>query len=201
MHELVAALRAGGLVVYPTETVYGIGTALSAGQAGLERVRAAKRSPPGRPYLLVAADTPTAFALWSRSVPAAVRLAAEVWPGPLTLIGPARAGLPPGLLGEHDGEPTISVRVPGDAWLRELLAALGEPLVSTSANVAGAPAPRAFEDVDLAALKPDHAVDRGACAGGVPSTVISVLTEPPTLVRSGAVNVLSIPLLASEGAH
>ncbi len=200
MEALLRVLRDGGLVVYPTETVYGIGTALSAGQAGVERVRAAKGSPPGRPFLVVAADAAMAFSLWSRIPDAAHALADEAWPGPLTLIGPAREGLPPGLLGERDGEPTISVRVPGDAWLRRVLTSLGEPLISTSANRAGEPPPGAFEDVDLDALRPDHAVDRGRCAGGTPSTLIDLLTDPPTLLRRGALNVLSIPLLGSEGA-
>jgi L-threonylcarbamoyladenylate synthase len=188
--RLVAALRSGALLVYPTETVYGIGTALSAGEAGLERTRAAKRSPPGRPYLLVAADPETAFSLW-RELPAAARdLAARAWPGPLTLVGAARPGLPPSLLGRDDFAPvapTVSVRVPGEPRLLALLRALGEPLVSTSANLAGAPPPVRFEDVQVSDLAPDLAIDGGPCPEGEPSTLVSVVAPgPPRLLRAGA---------------
>lgn len=186
----VAALRAGGLVVHPTETVYGIGTALSAGEPGLVRVRRAKRCAPGRPFLLLASDEEEAFALWAEVTAAARDLARRAWPGPLTLVGPAGCGLPPSLLGREryrgSWVHTLSVRVPGDPFVRELLAALGEPIVSTSANVSGMPPPATFAEVDLEALAPDLAIDRGRCPAGTPSTVLSVLTDPPTLLRAGA---------------
>ncbi|MEE2830472.1 MAG: Sua5/YciO/YrdC/YwlC family protein, partial [Myxococcota bacterium] len=112
--EAAATLRRGGLVVYPTETVYGIGTALSAGDAGGARVRAAKGSPAGRPFLLLAASTEASLALWSEVPPWARELAAEAWPGPLTLVGPAREGLPACVTGTAaDGRASLAVRVPG----------------------------------------------------------------------------------------
>ncbi len=184
--DAVACLRRGGMVVLPTETVYGLHVALSAGDPGITRIRAAKGSPPGRPFLLLAVDREQAFGLWSGVPEAARELAARAWPGPLTLIGPARDGLPEEILGWVDGQPTVSVRVPGDPWLIELLEELGEPIVSTSANRAGEPPPVSFEDVELAALAPDLAIDRGRCTGGVPSTIYDVVADPPALVRAGA---------------
>lgn len=172
-------LRAGGVLVYPTETVYGIGVALSADVSAVAR---AKRSPPGRPYLVVAADEAMARALWTEPPPP--ELAAH-WPGPLTLVGPARAGLPPEVLGESGGAPTIAVRVPGDPWLRALIAEVGEPIVSTSANLAGAPPPVAFADVDLDALRPGLAIDRGRCGGGRPSTLVDFVCKPWKILRPG----------------
>lgn len=185
LDPVVAVLRAGGLLVYPTETVYGLGVAVSAGDEGIARIRDAKGSPPGRPFLVLAADLRRAFALWSVVPPLARRLAEAAWPGPLTLIGAARPGLPPSLLGDHEGTPTLSVRVPGDARLRALLSNLGDALVSTSANPAGEPAPHRLEDVALDALAPDAVVDGGDCPGGAASTLVS-LVGAPRIVRSGA---------------
>lgn len=186
MEAAVAALAAGGVVVLPTETVYGLSVALSAGEPGLERIRRAKGSPPGRPWILLAADATAAFSLWGRVSPAIRELAGRAWPGPITLVGPARDGLLRGLLGSSGGVPTVSVRVPGDPWLRELLAALGEPIVSTSANRAGTSPPATIDQVDVVAMAPDLAVDRGRRPGGIPSTIVDVVVSPPRLLRAGA---------------
>ena len=184
--EAVATLRGGGLLVYPTETVYGIGTALSAGEAGIARVRAAKQSPAGRPFLVLTSDVTSAFGMWSEVPSAARALAEKAWPAPLTLIGPARSGLPKGLLGQGlGGVATVAVRVPAHPWLLDLLVELGEPLLSTSANLAGGPAPVAFKDVPLGGLAPDLAIDRGPCVGGEPSTLVSCLEPLPVVLRQG----------------
>jgi len=187
----VSVLRGGGMLVYPTETVYGIGVALSSGTAGVERVRQAKRSPAGRPYLLLAAGAEQAFALWSEVPGTARRLAERHWPGPLTLVGRASSGLPCSLLGSADSGDgrieTVSVRVPGDARIRDLLVALGEPLLSTSANLHGVQPPVDFDQVDLEALQPDLAIDAGRCEGGLPSTLLSLVGSRPELLRSGPV--------------
>jgi L-threonylcarbamoyladenylate synthase len=189
--EALAVLRRGGVLIYPTETVYGIGTALSAGEGGVERVRAAKGAPAGRPYLLLVADSASAFALWSRVPASAHQLAALHWPGPLTLIGPAGSGLPASLLGntklENEVVQTVSVRVPGDDRLRGLLRDLGEPLLSTSANRSGQPAPVSFDAVTTQNLAADLAIDAGDCSSGTPSTLVSLLQDPPLVVRQGSV--------------
>ena len=74
---------------------------------------------------------------------------------------------------------------PGDPWLLELLTALAEPLVSTSANRVGQAPPVRFDQVPLSALEPDLAVDRGPCPGGTPSTLVSLLEDPPRVLRQG----------------
>jgi L-threonylcarbamoyladenylate synthase len=182
----VEVLRNGGLLVYPTETVYGLGTALGAGDDGVTRVRRAKGSPMGRPFLVLVAEASRAFALWSRVSPLARRLADSAWPGPLTLIGPARNDVPLSLAGrDRDGSPTLSVRVPGDARLRALLDLLDDALISTSANRAGEPSAHRLEDVPIDALRPDLVIDGGDCPGGPPSTLIS-LVDSPRVVRLGA---------------
>ncbi len=173
-------------MVHPTETFYGIGTALSAGDAGVDRVRVAKRAPGGRPYLLLAADTEMAFTLWTEASPQARELAERAWPGPLTLVGPARDGLPGSLLGSLAGAASVSVRVPGLASARALSKSLGEPFVSTSANRSGQPPPTSFDEVDLEALAPDLALNGGTCPGGEPSTLVSVVGERLEVLREGA---------------
>ena len=184
---VAAAFSAGHLVVYPTETVYGLGTSLASGEAGVERVRAAKGSPPGRPYLVLVSSVEAALALWSGDVASHLALLQRAWPGPVTFVAPAAVGLPRSLLGSADGVPTLSVRVPGHEPLRAMLAALGEPVLSTSANRAGEPPPARFEDVDLARMQPDLAADGGPCAGGSPSTLISLAGAAPRVLRPGPV--------------
>lgn len=192
--DVLATIRGGGLFVYPTETVYGIGVALSAGADGIERVRAAKRSPPGRPYILLAATTEMAFSLWSEVPLVGQMLGWSEWPGPLTLVGRARDGLPAGVLGSvqvpgvdtMESVPTVSVRVPGDPALRQLISRLGEPILSTSANLAGAPTPVAFADLDLDGLAPDLVLQTERCPGGIPSTLLTIVEDPPRVLRQGA---------------
>jgi len=188
--DALTLVRGGALTVYPTETVFGIGVALSAGDDGVERVRAAKGSPRGRPFLVLAASVEMAFELWSE-VPAVARiLAASAWPGPLTLVGPARDGLPSSVLGSHEGPDgllsTISVRVPGDSALRQFIGRLGSPLLSTSANPAGAPPPVQVGELRLDSLAPDLLLSAASCPGGEPSTVLTTLSDPPQILRQGA---------------
>jgi len=188
--EALTSLRSGGVLVYPTETVYGIGLSLSAVERNLERLRRIKGSPANRPYLLLVADSDQAFSLWSSLPEPAVELAERYWPGPLTMIGPAASGLPATLLGsvEVDGvvTATVSVRVPGDERIRELITRLGEPLLSTSANRRGSSPPVDFSSVDVEQLAPDLAIDAGPCVGGEPSTLVSLMSARPRVLRQGA---------------
>lgn len=188
--EALAHLRDGALCVYPTETVFGLGVVLSAGDAGVARVRAAKGTQGERPFILLAGSPAMAYSLWTEVPPIALLLGTSVWPGPLTLVGPARPGLPQGVLGSVPGPDgpiaTVSVRVPGDAALRQLIGRLEEPLLSTSANLAGGPAVTVRDELALDALAPDLFLEAPSCAGGVPSTVLTTLEDPPRILRAGA---------------
>lgn len=181
--EAAALLRAGGLVVYPTETFYGLG-ALATLPAALDRLASAKLRPPGKPLPLVAADARTAFALWDR-VPDAARVLAEAfWPGPLTLVARAAPGLPRSLT--MDG--TVGVRVPGSPVARELCRLAGGAVVSTSANPSGGEPPATVGQLDPGLLeRVDGVLDGGPCPGGLPSTVVAVDGEVPRIVRAGAI--------------
>ena len=179
-----AVLRRGGLVVYPTETFYGLG-ALARNPAALERLARAKLRPEGKPLPLLAADlaqVEEVAVLEGR----AARLAARFWPGPLTLVLPARPDLPAEITA---GTGTVGIRVPGSALARALARAAGGALVSTSANPSGGPPPARADEVSPALRGAvDHVLDGGPTTGGLASTVVVVEGEVVHLVRAGAVS-------------
>ena len=183
--EALAALAAGEAIVYPTETFYALGVdALS--PRPLERLFAIKGRENDKPVALIAADSAMAFTV-AGEVPAQARVLAEAfWPGPLTLVLPARAGIPAVLIGADGG---VGVRVSSHPIARALAAALRRPLTATSANLAGEPpavelraARRAFAD------KVKVFVKGGRLAGGAPSTVVAVDRAGMRVLRPGAVS-------------
>jgi L-threonylcarbamoyladenylate synthase len=178
----VALLLRGALLVYPTDTLYALGgRALDA--AVVERLRAVKRREQGKPLPLVAADPDQAREL-CRAWPAlAQALAERFWPGPLTLVLPAAAGLPAGVTAGGD---SVAVRVPGLALTRVLCASAG-PLVSTSANPSGGPPARTCQEA-AATLGAAAALALDAGPGqDAPSTIVDVSAAAPRLLRAGAV--------------
>jgi L-threonylcarbamoyladenylate synthase len=183
--DALAALAAGEAIVYPTETFYALGAdALSL--KALERLFAIKGREPGKPVALIAADLTMAFAV-AREVPAGARVLAEAfWPGPLTLVLPARDGIPAALIGVDGG---VGVRVSSHPMARALAAGLGGPLTATSANLAGEP-PAVEPDAARRALgdKVEVFVEDGRLAGGAPSTVVAVDGAGMRVLRPGAVS-------------
>jgi L-threonylcarbamoyladenylate synthase len=181
--EAAALLRRGGILVYPTETFYGLG-ALAGDSSALARLARAKLRPAGKPLPLLAADVEQVEAIAELSGEAA-RLAARFWPGPLTLVLPARPGLADEITA---GTGTVGIRVPGCVAARALAAAAGGALVSTSANLAGGAAPARVEELDPAIRAAvDGVLDAGPTPGGLPSTVVAVGRDGPYLIRAGAV--------------
>lgn len=180
-----ATLRAGGLVAFPTETFYGLGAAVSRPDA-VERVFAAKGRPAAMP-LLVLVDSEAMAAAIADVPPAARPLMGRHWPGPLTLVMPARAHLAAAVTA---GTGTVGVRLPAHAVARALVTAVGEPVTAPSANVTGAPPVTTAAEV-LAAFDGaiDMVLDGGPTPGGPPSTVLDVTVVPPRVLRAGAVPV------------
>lgn len=176
-------LRGGGIVAYPTETFYGLG-ALASSREALARLAAAKLRPEGKPLPLLAADREMVAGVVARLGPAAAALADRFWPGALTLVLPAAAGLAP----EIAVAGTVGVRVPGSAAARELSRLAGGPITSTSANLAGGPPPIRPADLDPGLLRRiDAVLDGGETPGGLPSTVVAVEQGGVRLLRAGAV--------------
>jgi L-threonylcarbamoyladenylate synthase len=185
IRDALTALAAGEAIVYPTETFYALGVDALSTDA-LERLFAIKGREPGKPVALIAADSAMAFAV-AREIPAQARALAEAfWPGPLSLILPAREGIPAALIGADGG---VGVRVSSHPIARALAAGLQRPLTATSANLAGESpavepesARRAFGD------KVKVFVEGGRLAGGAPSTMVSVTRTGIRVLRAGAVS-------------
>jgi L-threonylcarbamoyladenylate synthase len=183
IERLAALLRGGGVIAYPTETFYGLG-ALAGDGAALARLARAKGRPEGKPLPLIAADGAMVEQVASLG-PVARRLAGRFWPGPLTLVLPARPGLPEPITG---GTGTVGIRVPGSEVARALCRAAGAPIVSTSANPSGGPPPASAAALDAALVaRIDGVLDAGATPGGRPSTVVRIDGERLTLLRDGAI--------------
>jgi len=186
--DALEVLRAGGIVALPTDTVYGIAVASTA-EDGIERLFAAKDRPPERAVPLLVADVEQAAEIGQLG-PAARALAADLWPGGLTLVLPRRPDRPPPVALKSGGLPepeTIGVRVPAHDAPRALARALG-PLPTTSANRSGEPEAR---DADAIAAALGSAValilDAGPASGGPPSTVVDASGAVPRILRHGVI--------------
>jgi L-threonylcarbamoyladenylate synthase len=186
--EIIAAaarvLRAGGLVAFPTETVYGLGAnALDA--TAVQRIFTAKGRPANNPLIVHVAATAevSALAEWSDT---AQRLADRFWPGPLTLVLPRRAVVPDVVTA---GGPTVAVRWPSHPVAQALIRAAGVPLAAPSANRSTQVSPTRAEHV-LIGLdgRIEMILDGGPTPGGLESTVLDLTATPPRLLRPGLVS-------------
>lgn len=179
----VSALKSGELVVYPTDTVYGLGAA-AGNEEAVRRLFAAKGRAPSKALPLLVADA--MMAAWAADVtPVAHNLMAALWPGALTIVMRRLDSFHSAALA---GGETVALRVPDHDFARRMIAVLGEPVVGTSANRSGgravvSAAEAAFQFGDMVALTVD-----GGRAAGVESTVVDITLEGgPAIVREGAV--------------
>ena len=187
--QAVQVLGAGGIVACPTETFYAL-AADALQEAALQRLMEIKGRPADKAMLVLVADQDMVREVAEDIPPAAAQLMAHFWPGPLTLILPARPGLPRPLTGPTR---TIGVRQSGHPLARRLCRLYGRPLTGTSANLAGqAPLTRASQvQQELGALI-DLILSDSPCPGGLPSTILDVTAKPPRLVRPGAVALVEL---------
>ena len=198
VEEVRALLLAGGIVALPTETFYALAVYPFERKA-LGRLFTLKARSPEKP-VLVLVGAPEMLAQVAATVPpAGARLMARFWPGPLTLILPARPGLPGWLTG---GTGTVGVRQPRQAVTCRLLASLGFPVTGTSANRSGRPGLLGAQEV-AREFGPgvDLVLDAGPCPGGLPSTIVDVTAAPPRLVRAGAVPLARLTEVVPEMVH
>jgi L-threonylcarbamoyladenylate synthase len=181
----IEALRSGEVVVYPTETFYGMGVdALS--PAALDRLFALKGREPGKPVALIAADAPSAFELAREVSEVARRLADAFWPGPLTLVLPARDDLPAPLIGPDGG---VGVRVSSHPIARALAEGLGRPITATSANLAGGqPATTLGEARNTFGAKVKVYLEGGKLMASAASTVVACDRNGWRVLRAGAIS-------------
>lgn len=191
--QVAAHLGAGGLLGYPTETVYGLGS--RAVQQDVAALAALKGRAPGKPFLLLISDRKMAEGQGLAFNASADALARAFWPGPLTLVLPGGSGRLPDLLRGPEGG--IAVRWTSHTGIARLVAALAAPLTSTSANIPGSqPAPGAAaivrdfrEAVDAGRLL---VLDGGVLGNRPPSTVVDCTQPGARMVREGAVTLAEL---------
>jgi L-threonylcarbamoyladenylate synthase len=177
-------LRAGGLVAFPTETVYGLGAnALDA--AAVARIFTAKGRPANNPLIVHVAETADVLRVASEWPEVAARLAERFWPGPLTLVLPRRPELPDIVTA---GGPTVAVRLPAHPVARELIHLAETPIAAPSANRSNRLSPTRARHVlcDLDG-RIDMLLDGGPTPGGIESTVLDLASRPPRLLRPGLI--------------
>jgi L-threonylcarbamoyladenylate synthase len=201
--EAVALLRAGGLVAFPTETVYGLG-ADALNSTAVRKIFAAKGRPHDHPLIVHVADA-AQLSVWAREVPpAAQRLARAYWPGPLTIILKRAASVPDVVTG---GQDTIALRVPSHPVAQALLRAFGGGIAAPSANRFGRVSATSAEHVRREFGDTVQCVlDGGACEVGIESTIVDLSGAQPALLRPGQVSAeqleqtLGVALVAPDSA-
>lgn len=187
--EAAAVLRRGGLVAFPTETVYGLG-ANALDSDAVSRIFAAKGRPANNPLIVHFADVGQVERVAADWPEQAARLAERFWPGPLTLVLPRREGVPDIVTA---GGPTVAVRVPAHPVAQALLAAVDLPIAAPSANRSNRLSPTRAEHVlrDLDGLV-ELILDGGATQGGIESAVLDLTAHPPRLLRPGLIGPAAI---------
>jgi L-threonylcarbamoyladenylate synthase len=182
MNRALAVLKAGGLVAFPTDTVYGVGALASDGEA-VEAIYTAKDRPVEKAIPVLLGEASDLVRVGTEIPNSAYRLAARFWPGPLTILVPKRADLPDAV----SSTPTVGVRVPDHEVARALLRAAG-PMAVTSANISGGPSPVTAQEV-LEQLRGRISliIDGGRTPGGVPSTLVDCTTPELQILREGPI--------------
>ena len=184
VNRAIVILKRGGIVAYPTDTVYGLGAGMTSLSA-VERIFEVKSRPKGMALPLLVADGEQIRQV-ARSIPeAAWRLVEEFMPGALTIVLPKSSSVPDIITG---GGLTIAVRIPNHPVPLALIRGLGKPIVGTSANLSGHPSPLTAAEVRAQiGDRVDLIIDGGKCPGGIESTVVDLTTETPIIRRAGAI--------------
>lgn len=183
IERAVAVLRHGGVVAFPTDTVYGLG-AHSGIAVAIEKLFQVKERERLKAIPLLIARAEDLSTVAAQVPEIAWRLAERFWPGPVTLVVPRAATVLDVLTG---GAPSVAVRVPAHEIALQLIAKLDAPLAATSANLSGQPETVTAKEVREALGERVRLIlDGGRCPGGVASTVIDVTVSPPSIRRRGA---------------
>ncbi|MBI4515630.1 MAG: threonylcarbamoyl-AMP synthase [Deltaproteobacteria bacterium] len=197
LEAALAALRRAEPIVYPTETLYGLGVDATSA-AAVSKLLALKVRAEGKPIAVLVSDRSMLDQLAARVTPLAERLIARFWPGPLTLVVTARHSVSPLLTGVTG---TIGVRISSHPTATALVRGLGRPLTTPSANPAGATPPATIAQArgyfgDRVAVY----LDGGTLSGGVASTVVEVTTAEVRVLRAGAITDAALRAALAEAA-
>lgn len=188
-------LREGGLVLFPTETVYGLGANIYRHDAIL-RIFSIKGRPADNPIIVHIHDRGETEELWTDVTPIAERLMERFWPGPLTLVYFRKQSVDGAITAGLD---TVSVRMPSNTIAHELLRLASVPVAAPSANLSGRPSITAFSEtkMEMGGMV-DYIIDGGRCRYGVESTVLDITGKEPVVLRPGAVSLESIRKVAGK---
>lgn len=188
IEEIVASLKEGQVIVYPTETVYGLGCDAT-NAAGVEKVFQIKQRQRNKPVLVVAGDE-SMMMQYVQWTPTLEKISSTYWPGPLTVVAQTKRGvtLPDGVVA---GDGTIAFRITNHHIAKEISEALGKPLVSTSANISSQVSPSDIDGVlsmfEHSDVQPDILIDAGTLPHRTPSTIVRVTNETVEVLRQGEV--------------
>ena len=187
--EAVRHFKKGDIVIFPTDTLYGIGCVLS-NEKSIEKLYALRKTPLSKPTPILTASLDQA-SLYGKFDRTAASIAKTFWPGALTIVVKARKTVPEIIQGETG---TIGIRVPKFTWLGNLIQSVGEPIVASSANLHGRSTPISFAQIDRKLLSlVDYAIDLANLDDFLPmlkkpSTVVDLTKIPYQIVRVGALS-------------
>jgi L-threonylcarbamoyladenylate synthase len=185
LEQAVSILKQGGIVAFPTDTVYGLGAAVSLPQA-VARVYEIKERPKNMPLPLLLADKSQIEEVAEPVPPIAWLLAAKFLPGALTMVLLKSKAVPDIVTG---GGKTVAIRIPAHPIPLALIRGVGTPIVGTSANLSGKPSALTAEEVYTQLDgKVDLIIDGGRCPGGRESTIVDLSGETPVVLREGAIS-------------
>ncbi|MGL4791783.1 MAG: L-threonylcarbamoyladenylate synthase [Anaerotignaceae bacterium] len=184
INEAAGILQRGGLVAFPTETVYGLG-ANGLSSCACKKIYEAKGRPSDNPLILHIGDLKQLETIVSNIPPMAEKIMKEFWPGPLTMIFPKKDCVPNLVTG---GLNTVAVRFPSNKIAMELIKAANLPIAAPSANSSGKPSPTKFSHVEYDMMgKVDMIIDGGTADFGLESTIVDVTGDVATILRPGAI--------------
>ena len=196
----VEVLQRGGIIVYPTDTIYGLG-ADPFNAESVARLQGAKQRFERKPILLIANSIDTVRSVVKSLSRDALQLAEKFWPGPLTLVLPARENVPMEIT---QGSGTVGVRIPSNPFCLRLTELFGGPITSTSANITGQSTPEEVDGiVRMLGDSVDMYLDAGRMESTTPSTIVDLSTSPPRVLRQGVIAIAQvrefIPTIVNEG--
>ncbi|MBM3143098.1 MAG: threonylcarbamoyl-AMP synthase [Chloroflexi bacterium] len=181
----IEILKSGGVVVYPTDTVYGLGCSALNSEA-VERIYKVKQRPHHLPLPVLLADVSQLDVVVAPVPGVAQFLMRRFWPGGLTLVLPKAASLPAIVTAGSD---KVAIRIPSHAVPLAIIRGLGSPIIGTSANISDKPSPVTAEEAEQQLGKQvDLIIDAGRCPGGIESTIVDVTVETPVILRAGIIS-------------
>lgn len=186
--QAVCVLQSGGIVVFPTDTAFGIGCRLDKPQV-IERLFTIRERPRTQATPVLVSDIDMAMEYFVHPSEDVIRFMKEFWPGALTIISDCDAQRVNELV--RGGGNTIGLRMPNNTTIRSIISRVGVPILGPSANFHGKPTPYSYQSLDPALLKKVDFVVEGSCSVGLASTVVDCTKHPYVIIRQGSVDLPS----------